>query len=113
MRVRYFLLLWLGGTLGVLAYAGVDLVANPHLQVEASMSMTPDFERLPDLAHWGGRLLHHDMIPLLVTNAILIGGLIALLVAAILGHSKQTEVERVGVFDEWSTRESNPPSGQS
>lgn len=101
MRVRHFLILWLGGTLGVLAYAGLDLMLYPHLQAEASMSMTPDLERLPDLAHWGGRLLHHGMSPLLVANAILIGGALALLGSSIAGLlRKKQEVERVGVFDE-------------
>jgi hypothetical protein len=101
VRGRTFSLFWLGGTLGVLTYAGLDLVLHPHLQTEMGLSMTPNWEKLPDLAHWGGRLLHHGMTPLLAANAVILGGLIALVASVIVSRfQRRREVERFGVFED-------------
>ena len=94
MRARTFIF-WLGGTLGVLVYAALDLACNPPIQFETHLTTTPDWSRILDLAHWGGRLLHHGMISLLVVNSILIGGFIALIMTSIFGwFQKRSEVER-------------------
>lgn len=74
---------WAGGTLGILSYAVVDFLSHPKLQQETAISMTPNWEKLPDLAHWGGRLMHHSW-PLLVINAIMLGGLVALVIGSLI-----------------------------
>lgn len=102
MRARTFLLFWLAGTLGVLAYAGADLWMNPWLHQEMGHSMTPDWDKVWDLQHWGGRLLRHGAWPLLVSNALIFGGLIALVVSTLLQliRGKGSEVDRVAAYDE-------------
>ncbi|HEY6725327.1 MAG TPA: hypothetical protein VI197_14930 [Polyangiaceae bacterium] len=45
--------------------------------------MKPDFTRLPDLMHWGGRLYINGAWWLLVCNAVLLGGMGALVALAV------------------------------
>lgn len=102
VRARTFLLFWVAGTLGVLAYAGLDLTMNPGLALEQSFSMKPDWNRVVDLQHWGGRLIHHGAWPLLVANAFILGGLVALAFSTLWQLAKGTKdrVERLGFYDE-------------
>lgn len=82
--VSSFLKAWLAATLLIVGYAWVDLRFNPHLALETSFTLTPDITRLPDLWDWGGRLLHHGALGLLVLNAIALGGIAALVVRGAL-----------------------------
>jgi hypothetical protein len=74
-----FLKAWLAATLLIVGYAWVNLQVNPHLSFETSFTLTPDASRLSDLLDWGGRLLHHGALGLLLANAIALGGILALL----------------------------------
>jgi hypothetical protein len=76
--VSSFLKTWLVATLLIVVYAWVDLRINPHLALETSFSLTPDVHRLSDLWDWGGRLLHHRALGLLLLNAVALGGILAL-----------------------------------
>jgi hypothetical protein len=76
---RGFVRLWLLLALLILAYAWVDLRLNPRLLFETEFSMRPDLSQLPDLMHWGGRLLNHGALSLLIGNALVLAGLGALL----------------------------------
>jgi hypothetical protein len=76
--VSSFLKAWLAATLLIIGYAWVDLRFNPHLSYETSFTLTPDVTRLADLWDWGGRLLHHGAVGLLVLNAIALGGITAM-----------------------------------
>lgn len=87
---------WFFSVAGILTYAVLDLQANPWLHQESYFTVNPSLERLPDILHWGGRLLRHGAWPLLLANAIVLGGLIAVLVAALLGwweRRRKTEPE--------------------
>jgi hypothetical protein len=75
-----FLKSWLLATLLIIAYAWLDLRLNPHLSLETGFTLTPNPNRLSDLWDWGGRLLRHGAVTLLVANAIALGGILALLV---------------------------------
>lgn len=77
--VSSFLRAWLVATLLIVAYAWVDLRVNPHLARETSFTLTPDIHRISDLWDWGGRLLHHRALGLLLLNAVALGGILALL----------------------------------
>lgn len=74
-----FLKTWLMATLLIIAYAWLDLRLNPHLTFETNFTLTPNLSRLSDLLDWGGRLLHHRALGLLLANAIALGGIAALL----------------------------------
>jgi hypothetical protein len=76
--VASFIKAWVTATALIVAYAWVDLRFNPRLTYETAFTLTPDFTRLADLWDWGGRLLHHGAIGLLVLNAIALGGIMAL-----------------------------------
>jgi len=78
--VSSFLKAWLAATLLIVGYAWVDLRFNPHLAFETGFTLTPDVTRFADLWDWGGRLLHHGAVALLVLNAIALGGIAALVV---------------------------------
>lgn len=114
MRLRYFLLFWCAGTLGVLAYAGIDLASNPGLTLESNFSMQPDWSKVTDLQHWGGRLLHHGHWPLLASNAIIIGGLVALMMSVVYQklRGKKDEIEVDVVFEEDEDIPSTLPSAR-
>lgn len=73
-----FLKAWLVATLLIVGYAWADLRFNPHLTRETSFTLTPDVDRLADLWDWGGRLLHHGELGLLLANAVALGGIAAL-----------------------------------
>ena len=81
---RGFLLLWLGLAVGLLVYAWLDFRMNPWLLSEHQFSMKPDLSQAHELVHWGGRLLRHGALPLLIGNAIVVSGMLALLVHAVV-----------------------------
>jgi hypothetical protein len=83
--VSSFLKAWLTATLLIVGYAWVDLRFHPHLAYETAFTMTPDVTRLSDLWDWGGRLLHHGAVGLLLLNAVALGGIAALVVRGALG----------------------------
>jgi len=85
-----FVRLWLALTLAVLVYAWLDLRFTPRLHVETQISMRPDWSQLPDLLHWGGRLLNHRALSLLVGNARVLAGM-----GALLGHAVARFVRRL------------------
>jgi hypothetical protein len=78
--VRSLLLLWVCASLATLGYAYVDLRVTPGLIQERGYSIDLDLARIGELWHWGGRLLNEGAIGLLVVNAIIVGGFLALLV---------------------------------
>jgi hypothetical protein len=65
--------------LATLGYAYADLSLTPGLQHERGFSVHVDIARIGELWHWGGRLLNEGAIGLLVLNAIMVGGFLALL----------------------------------
>lgn len=75
---RGFVRLWLCLTLAVVVYAWLDLRLHPRLAMETRFSMRPDLAQAWDLVHWGGRLLNHGELYLLVGNALVLAGLAAL-----------------------------------
>ena len=116
--VRSFVRLWAGLAVAILAYATLDLRLNPWLYEEHAFTMRPDLSQLPDLLHWGGRLLKESAFVLLASNALVIAGLLALLVHGVMrlfrrGRSPEEandEVERISVFPQ-TERLSVPPPG--
>ena len=76
--VRSLLFVWVSSTLATLGYAYADLSLTPGLHQERGFSIHIDVTRIGELWHWGGRLLNEGAIGLLVLNAIMLGGLIAL-----------------------------------
>jgi hypothetical protein len=78
ISARAFILLWLVCTAIVLGYAFVDLRLSPALQAEHSFSMQPDLSQIWEMRHWGGRLVRERAWGLLVSNALVLGGLVAL-----------------------------------
>jgi hypothetical protein len=100
-----FLKAWLAATLLIVGYAWVDLHANPHLAFETSFTLTPDASRLSDLLDWGGRLLHHGAVGLLLANAIALGGILAL-----LGRGALAVIHRVRATTDESPRVSIVPA---
>lgn len=81
---RTFVRLWVLFSLLTLGYAACDFALNPWLQYEVGFSMQPDFSRIPELLHWGGRLYYNGAWYLLVCNALVLGGMGAVLAAGIL-----------------------------
>lgn len=111
---RKFLGLWLLSTLVVLAYAAIDLWLNPALSLETELSMRPDWTQLPDLLHWGGRLLNHGALSLLVGNALVIGGLVALAGrTAARAWGRRRQAPRVSVVPAEVPSSWHPPSSRS
>ena len=78
--VRSLLIVWVSSSLGTLGYAYADLSLTPGLHQERGFSVHIDVARIGELWHWGGRLLNEGAIGLLVLNAIVVGGFLALLV---------------------------------
>jgi len=78
--VRSLLLMWVCTSLATLGYAYLDLHITPGLIQERGFSIDLDFTRVGELWHWGGRLLNEGAMSLLVFNAIIVGGFLALLV---------------------------------
>lgn len=87
---RGFVRLWLCLAVLILGYAWLDLRLNPRLLFETQFSMRPDLSQLPDLMHWGGRLLNHGAVSLLVGNAVVLAGM-----AALVGRSVVRFVQRL------------------
>ena len=69
----------------VIGYAFLDLWLSPALWTERSFSMEPDLSQIWEVRHWGGRLLRERAWGLLVCNALVLGGLSALLLPGIAG----------------------------
>lgn len=82
--VRGFLSLWSVISASILGYAFGDLALHPALRRETNFSMQPDIARVGELVHWGGRLLKEGHWSLLVSNALLLGGLAALVLGGVL-----------------------------
>ncbi len=82
--VRAFLSLWSVISATILGYAFGDLALHPALRRETNFSMQPDLARAGELVHWGGRLLKEGHWSLLVSNALLLGGLAALVLGGVL-----------------------------
>ena len=78
---RTFVRLWVLFSLLTLAYAACDFALNPWLEHEVGFSMQPDFSRIPELLHWGGRLYYNGAWYLLVCNALALGGIGSLIAA--------------------------------
>ena len=113
--VRSFVRLWAGFAIAIFAYAIVDLRMNPWLHEEHAFTMRPDLNQIGDLVHWGGRLLKEDAVVLLLSNAFVIAGLLALGVHGIVrlfrrGRSidDPESEERISVFPQHD-RLSVPP----
>jgi hypothetical protein len=103
--IRSFLQLWLGLSAAILGYAFLDLELHPWLREEQNFSMKPDLSRAPELVHWGGRLLRESHVSLLLANALILGGLLALTAHALMSRVRRpveptvdADVERVSVF---------------
>ena len=79
LSVRSLLLLWVCTSVATLGYAYVDLQVTPGLVQEKGFSIDLDFSRIGELWHWGGRLLNEGAMGLLVFNAIIVGGFLALI----------------------------------
>jgi hypothetical protein len=77
--LRSLLFVWVSTSLATLGYAYADLSLTPGLHQERGFSIHIDVERIGELWHWGGRLLNEGAIGLLVLNAIMVGGLLALI----------------------------------
>jgi hypothetical protein len=77
--VRSLLVVWVSSSLATLGYAYADLNLTPGLHQERGFSVHIDVARIGELWHWGGRLLNEGAIGLLVLNAIVVGGFLALL----------------------------------
>lgn len=77
--VRSLLSVWVSSSLATLGYAYADLSLTPGLHQERGFSIHVDISRVGELWHWGGRLLNEGAIELLVLNAIMVGGFLALL----------------------------------
>ena len=112
--VRFFIRLWAAFALAIVTYAGLDRVLNPWLRSEQSFSMEPDLTRLPDLAHWGGRLMQQNL-PLLALNALVLGGLLSLAVQTILERMRRRPSvrdidQRISVFVTEARPSSPPPA---
>lgn len=83
ISVRGFLLLWAALTAAVVGYAILDLWLSPSLWRERHFSMQPDLTQIWEVRHWGGRLLREQAWELLLPNAVVLGGLAALIVHGI------------------------------
>lgn len=77
--LRSLLFVWVSTSLATLGYAYADLNLTPGLHQESGFSIHIDVARIGELWHWGGRLLNEGAIGLLVLNAIMVGGFLALL----------------------------------
>jgi hypothetical protein len=92
LSFRSLLMAWAGFTLATVAYAYIDLALSPGLHIESGFSMTLDVARIGELWHWGGRLVREGAFVLLLCNAVLVGGLLALLtlwIAESIQHLRQ------------------------
>jgi hypothetical protein len=114
--VRSFVRLWAGLTVIILAYAFLDLRMHPWLLDESNFTMRPDLTRVGDLAHWGGRLLRENALSLLVGNALVLGGLLALCgrwvtrrIRAPAAAVETAVVERISVFPTEPPLSTRPP----
>ena len=92
---RFIVGLWLLLTIVILGYALFDLQANPWLREEHAFTMQPDLSRAGDLLHWGGRLLKERAVSLLIMNAVILGGLLAIPVAAALSVFRRDRARRM------------------
>jgi hypothetical protein len=92
LSLRSLLMAWAGFTLATVGYAYIDLALSPGLHVESGFSVTLDVARIGELWHWGGRLVREGALVLLVCNAVIVGGVLALLtlwIAESIQHVRQ------------------------
>lgn len=82
-HLRSFAVLWLIGAALLLGYSYLDLQYNPWLAQETTFSMKPNLAQVWDLAHWGGRLLRHGELGLLVSNVLILSGAAALVISGL------------------------------
>lgn len=82
--VRSFVRLWAVLAIVVLVYAWIDLRLHPQLLYETNFSLKPNLNQVPELLHWGGRLLKHGALSLLIGNALVLSGVAALLLHALI-----------------------------
>ncbi len=106
--------LWLLLAALLLSYSYVDLRMNPWLLGETHFSLKPDVTQLHDLWHWGGRLLRHGAVPLLLANAIVLSGIAALAIhsaALLLQRWRRSPQEpRVSIVPASAPTSVPPPS---
>ncbi len=109
-----FLKTWVASTVVIVCYAWLDLRLTPRLAHETSFTLTPDITRFADLWDWGGRLLHHGAVGLLLLNAIGLGGLLALVIrsalAGIRGLRRSEDAVRVSIVPASVPTSVPPPS---
>lgn len=86
---KSFVRLWICLLFLVLAYAWLDLRLHPALARETQFSLEPNLAQVDDLLHWGGRLLNHRQLPLLVGNALVLSGLAALILRGALALGRR------------------------
>jgi hypothetical protein len=92
--VPRFIGLWVGLTAVILCYAYADLVLNPWLMRESGVALQPDWSRIGELWHWGGRLLR-EQPAVLLGNAAALGGLLALGLDALVGRVRRRRPQQV------------------
>jgi hypothetical protein len=101
----------------IIGYAICDLKFNPWLRGEESYSLEPDIHRIGDLLHWGGRLWQQDPA-LLLANALIVAGLLALATLSIIelirrlwarkADAPHRNLDRASVFPQ-TVHQSDPP----
>ena len=77
------MLSWAALTAVVIGYALLDLHLSPGLWTERHFSMQPDLSQLWEVRHWGGRLVREGAWALLLPNALVMGGMGALVIHAV------------------------------
>lgn len=104
LSLRSLLLTWAGFSLATVAYAYLDLAFTPELRGESGFSLTLDVTRIGELWHWGGRLLREGAVVLLICNAVVVGGILALLTLWLLEGVQHVRQLR-------GSRARRPPAG--
>jgi hypothetical protein len=78
--------------------------------------MEPDLSRVTDLAHWGGRLWTHGAVGLLLGNAVILGGIVALLLRSgkrlVQRLHEEPAVERISVIPAPAPTSVPPPPSE-
>ena len=83
MGCTRFLLNWFLSSLGAVLIGIGDLALNQSLKEEHSFSMEPDINKIGQLLHGAGRLMHNSPA-LFLMNAFLLGGLVGLGIDAVV-----------------------------
>jgi hypothetical protein len=113
ISVRAFLVMWAALTSAIVAYAFFDLGLSPALHAEHSFSMQPDLSQIWEVRHWGGRLVRERAWGLLACNALVLGGIAALVLHGAVRwlwrrRNADERTERDGLFSDHMP--SVPPS---